>query len=239
MLFIADSTREHMKRPPDDLVLVGELEVRGRVAAVPVWTIADPDERDGPGERAAAGGQATVGDASRARTLRARYAGGQPGGRPAPDSGHEHDLAVRAGRQTAPGLTDLLRLPADRHRPRRFASKIRDIQNPLSAFSPSLSRDPVGIGATDSACANRVVGSEDCVFYSRHPVGKAYTASPGGGAEIETPRISRDPEQHSFFQLTLNPTGLGVAPEVSLKLAFACWLLVEWQSLYIAPANPN
>jgi adenylate cyclase len=42
MLFIADSTRERMRRPPKDLVLVGELEVRGRVAAVPVWTIADP-----------------------------------------------------------------------------------------------------------------------------------------------------------------------------------------------------
>jgi adenylate cyclase len=42
MLFIADATREHMKRPPDSLVLVGELEVRGRVAAVPVWTITDP-----------------------------------------------------------------------------------------------------------------------------------------------------------------------------------------------------
>jgi adenylate cyclase len=48
MLFIADSTREHMQRPPDDLVLVGELEVRGRVAAVPVWTIADPTSATGP-----------------------------------------------------------------------------------------------------------------------------------------------------------------------------------------------
>ena len=45
MLFIADSTRERMHDPPEKLVLVGELEVRGRVAAVPVWTIPDP-ERD-------------------------------------------------------------------------------------------------------------------------------------------------------------------------------------------------
>jgi adenylate cyclase len=43
MLFVADSTRERMRRPPSDLVLVGELEVRGRVAAVPVWTIGDPE----------------------------------------------------------------------------------------------------------------------------------------------------------------------------------------------------
>lgn len=39
MLFIADSTRQHMKKPPAELVLVGELEVRGRVEPVPVWTI--------------------------------------------------------------------------------------------------------------------------------------------------------------------------------------------------------
>ena len=39
MLFIADTTRERMKQPPDELVLVGRLEVRGRVEPVPVWTI--------------------------------------------------------------------------------------------------------------------------------------------------------------------------------------------------------
>jgi adenylate cyclase len=42
MLFIADSTRERMREQPADLVLVGELEVRGRVDAVPVWTIGEP-----------------------------------------------------------------------------------------------------------------------------------------------------------------------------------------------------
>jgi adenylate cyclase len=42
MLFIAETTRERMKSPPDDLLLVGELEVRGRLAAVPVWTIPGP-----------------------------------------------------------------------------------------------------------------------------------------------------------------------------------------------------
>lgn len=40
MLFVADSTRERLQSPPGDLVPVGELEVRGRVAAVPVWTVA-------------------------------------------------------------------------------------------------------------------------------------------------------------------------------------------------------
>jgi adenylate cyclase len=43
MLFIADSTRERMQDPPDTLILVGELEIRGRVAPVPVWTIADSE----------------------------------------------------------------------------------------------------------------------------------------------------------------------------------------------------
>jgi len=57
MLFIADSTRERMQHPPADLVLVGELEVRGRVEAVPVWTIAEP------GGAAAADTQTPLGEA--------------------------------------------------------------------------------------------------------------------------------------------------------------------------------
>ena len=40
MLFISDTTRERIQDPPESLVLVGEFEIRGRVAAVPVWTIA-------------------------------------------------------------------------------------------------------------------------------------------------------------------------------------------------------
>ncbi len=40
MLFCAQSTRERMKDPPADLVLVGEFEVRGREAKLPVWTLA-------------------------------------------------------------------------------------------------------------------------------------------------------------------------------------------------------
>ena len=42
MLFCAQSTRDRMKDPPEDLVLVGELEVRGREAKLPVWTISNP-----------------------------------------------------------------------------------------------------------------------------------------------------------------------------------------------------
>jgi adenylate cyclase len=56
MLFIADTTRARMHDPPENLVLVGELEVRGRIAAVPVWTIAFSVEADLSGaERAASG----------------------------------------------------------------------------------------------------------------------------------------------------------------------------------------
>jgi adenylate cyclase len=40
MLFIANSTRQRMKNQPENLILVGELEVRGRVEPVPVWTMA-------------------------------------------------------------------------------------------------------------------------------------------------------------------------------------------------------
>ncbi len=47
MLFIADSTRERLHDPPDTLTLVGELEVRGRVAPVPVWTVVEPESARG------------------------------------------------------------------------------------------------------------------------------------------------------------------------------------------------
>jgi adenylate cyclase len=48
MLFVADTTRERMQDPPGSLILVGELEVRGRVEPVPVWTIAGPGESTAP-----------------------------------------------------------------------------------------------------------------------------------------------------------------------------------------------
>jgi adenylate cyclase len=49
MLFCAQSTRERMRDPlPADLMLVGEFEVRGREAKLPVWTLAEstPDARE-------------------------------------------------------------------------------------------------------------------------------------------------------------------------------------------------
>jgi adenylate cyclase len=39
MLFIAESTRQRMRHPPDDLIHVGDLEVRGRVHKLTVWSI--------------------------------------------------------------------------------------------------------------------------------------------------------------------------------------------------------
>jgi adenylate cyclase len=44
MLFVADTTRERLSDPDGALVLVGELEVRGRVQPVPVWTLAETPE---------------------------------------------------------------------------------------------------------------------------------------------------------------------------------------------------
>jgi adenylate cyclase len=40
-LYVADSTRARLVRPVDDLVQVGEAEVRGRVAKVLLWSLAD------------------------------------------------------------------------------------------------------------------------------------------------------------------------------------------------------
>ncbi len=48
MLFVSDTTRERLKQVPESLILVGELEVRGRVEPVPVWTIAGPGESTAP-----------------------------------------------------------------------------------------------------------------------------------------------------------------------------------------------
>ena len=48
MLFVAETTRERMKAQPENLLLVGELEVRGRVEPVPVWTIIEPGESTAP-----------------------------------------------------------------------------------------------------------------------------------------------------------------------------------------------
>jgi adenylate cyclase len=48
MLFVADTTRERMKSLPAGFKLVGELEIRGRVEPVPVWTIVEPGESTDP-----------------------------------------------------------------------------------------------------------------------------------------------------------------------------------------------
>jgi adenylate cyclase len=42
-LFLADSTRAALRTPADDLVEVGEFEVRGRKATIKLWSLAEPD----------------------------------------------------------------------------------------------------------------------------------------------------------------------------------------------------
>jgi adenylate cyclase len=39
MLFISDTTRQRLHDPPEDFILVGELEIRGRTSKLAVWTI--------------------------------------------------------------------------------------------------------------------------------------------------------------------------------------------------------
>ena len=43
-LYVADSTRERLRRPADDLVPVGEFEVRGRKATIKLWSLPEPGE---------------------------------------------------------------------------------------------------------------------------------------------------------------------------------------------------
>ena len=43
-LFISDTTREMLTRPVEDLIQVGEAEVRGRVAKVMLWSLGGQPE---------------------------------------------------------------------------------------------------------------------------------------------------------------------------------------------------
>ena len=43
-LYVADSTRERLRRPADDLIPVGEFEVRGRKATIKLWSLREPGE---------------------------------------------------------------------------------------------------------------------------------------------------------------------------------------------------
>jgi class 3 adenylate cyclase len=40
-LYVADSTREALRAPAEDLVEVGEFEVRGRRATIKLWSLAE------------------------------------------------------------------------------------------------------------------------------------------------------------------------------------------------------
>ena len=47
-LFISDTTKQTLTRPADDLVAVGEAEVRGRKAKVLLWSLKDDADADSP-----------------------------------------------------------------------------------------------------------------------------------------------------------------------------------------------
>ena len=52
-LYVADSTRERLRRPADDLVPVGEFEVRGRKATIKLWSLPEEEARAHPDDGAA------------------------------------------------------------------------------------------------------------------------------------------------------------------------------------------
>ena len=47
-VFIAESTRAALERPLDDLVLVGDREVRGRAGTIRVWSLGVPGTQPDP-----------------------------------------------------------------------------------------------------------------------------------------------------------------------------------------------
>ena len=42
MLFMAESTKDLLRDPPDDLEFVEEMPVRGRTEGIRVWSVPDP-----------------------------------------------------------------------------------------------------------------------------------------------------------------------------------------------------
>ena len=54
MLFLAEATRDLMAEVPDDLVLVGEFEIRGKQAKMRVWSLGEPAVEEPVAEPAAA-----------------------------------------------------------------------------------------------------------------------------------------------------------------------------------------
>jgi adenylate cyclase len=46
-LLLAEATKERLRRPPDDLAFVGELEIRGRRQPLRAWTLGAPTPDDG------------------------------------------------------------------------------------------------------------------------------------------------------------------------------------------------
>jgi adenylate cyclase len=63
-LYVADSTREALRTPSDDLVEVGEFEVRGRKAKIKLWSLPDSEpvvtQAEAPQEEARNGGETGV-----------------------------------------------------------------------------------------------------------------------------------------------------------------------------------
>ena len=55
-LYVADTTHQALTRPADDLVPVGEFEVRGRKATIKLWSLPEPGEPSPAPEQAVEAG---------------------------------------------------------------------------------------------------------------------------------------------------------------------------------------
>jgi adenylate cyclase len=59
-LYVADSTREALRTPVDDLVEVGEFEVRGRKAKIKLWSVASAQDLEASAGNGASGADTEV-----------------------------------------------------------------------------------------------------------------------------------------------------------------------------------
>jgi adenylate cyclase len=102
-LYLADSTREALRTPADDLAAVGEFEVRGRKAKIKLWSLADDQPLAGDGA-AGADAEPVVTRAEPADEPQGN--GVDPAAAADPDAGaagHDRDAGAPGEREPEPG----------------------------------------------------------------------------------------------------------------------------------------
>ena len=186
MLFISNATRDHLTDPPNDLVFVGEYEVRGRTEKIAVWSIAPAavdvgvpvgeragrprrsrllDEHAVPGVDVHAPVRAQVGDADDVAIYRdpgaVAVVGCQPLGPAHASRGRAAlggEVAVGVGEQLAPGAASRAR----GHDRERCVLALTNDRTALEVAADKLERHASVAGLSDEELALRRSSRSSC-----------------------------------------------------------------------------